>query len=92
LRYTQFDRDMWAWIDARAMWAMGLRSGRDSALLASGYGPHVWLWGKHYALNLMKIPIITAGGLDGRTRALLVERYKPTVLRLQHRLMPCILD
>ena len=30
--------------------------------------------------NLMQIPIIPAGGLDGRTRALLIDRYKPTAL------------
>ena len=58
----------------------GSRAGRDSVLIASGYGPHVWLWGKHYGLNLMQIPIIPAGGLDGRTRALLIDRYKPTAL------------
>lgn len=79
-RYTAFDRDTWAWHDARAMWAMGFRPGRDSALLAFGYGPHVWLWGVHYALNLMKIPIVTAGGLDSRTRARFIEQYRPTIL------------
>ncbi len=62
-RYSQFDREMWMWTNARAMWAMGFRPGRDSALIAFGYGPHVWLWGVHYALNLMEIPIVTAGGL-----------------------------
>ena len=79
-RYTQFDRDMWAWIGARAMWAMGFRPGRDSAMLAFGYGPHVWLWGVHYALNLMGIPIVTAGGVDTRTRAQFIHDYEPTVL------------
>ncbi len=62
-RYTSFDRTIWSWVNARAMWAMGFRPGRDSAMLAFGYGPHVWLWGVHYALNLMGIPILTAGGL-----------------------------
>jgi phenylacetate-CoA ligase len=79
-RYTQFDRRMWAWSDARAMWAMGFRPGRDSALLAFGYGPHVWLWGVHYALNSMGIPILTGGGLDTRTRARFIEQYRPTIL------------
>lgn len=79
-RYTEFDRHMWAWTDARAMWAMGFRPGRDTALLAFGYGPHVWLWGVHYALNLMRIPIITAGGLDSRARARFIDAYKPTIL------------
>ena len=79
-RYTRFDRQMWAWTDARAMWAMGFRPGRDSALLASGYGPHVWLWGVHYALDLMGIAVVTAGGLDTRMRARLIRDYGPTIL------------
>jgi phenylacetate-CoA ligase len=79
-RYTQFDREMWSWTNARAMWSMGFRPGRDSAMLAFGYGPHVWLWGVHYALNLMGIPIVTAGGLDSRARARFVHTYRPTIL------------
>jgi phenylacetate-CoA ligase len=79
-RYTGFDRRMWSWLDARALWAMGLRPGRDSAMLAFGYGPHVWLWGVHYALNLMGIPILTAGGLDTRVRARQIADLRPTVL------------
>lgn len=79
-RYTQFDRRLWAWTNARAMWAMGFRPGRDSALLAFGYGPHVWLWGVHYALQLMGIPIVTGGGLDTRTRARFIAEYRPTIL------------
>jgi phenylacetate-CoA ligase len=79
-RYTRFDRDVWAWADARAMWAMGFRPGRDSALIAFGYGPHVWLWGVHHAFGLMGIPIVTAGGLDSRTRGRFIDRYRPTIL------------
>jgi phenylacetate-CoA ligase len=79
-RYSQFDREMWTWTNARAMWAMGFRPGHDSALIAFGYGPHVWLWGVHYAFNLMGIPIITAGGLDSSARARFIDRYKPTIL------------
>jgi phenylacetate-CoA ligase len=79
-RYSQFDREMWTWTNARAMWAMGFRPGRDSALIAFGYGPHVWLWGVHYALNLMGIPIITAGGLETSARARFIEHYQPTIL------------
>jgi phenylacetate-CoA ligase len=79
-RYTQFDREMWSWTNARALWSMGFRAARDSALLAFGYGPHVWLWGVHYALNLMGIPIVTAGGVDTRARAQFIHDYEPTVL------------
>jgi phenylacetate-CoA ligase len=62
------------------MWAMGFRPGRDVALLAFGYGPHVWLWGVHYAFNLMGIPILTAGGLDTSARARFIDQYRPTIL------------
>jgi phenylacetate-CoA ligase len=79
-RYTALDRSLWSWTNARALWAMGFRPGRDSALLAFGYGPHVWLWGVHYALNLIGIPIVTAGGLDSRTRARFIDQFKPTIL------------
>lgn len=79
-RYTRLDRTMWAWSDARAMYAMRFRSGRDVAMLAFGYGPHVWLWGVHYALNLMGIPILTAGGLDTAMRARLIDTMRPTIL------------
>lgn len=79
-RYTQLDRRIWAWADARAMHAMGFRSGKDSALVAFGYGPHVWLWGVHYALNLMGIPILTGGSLDTRMRARFLDQYRPTIV------------
>jgi phenylacetate-CoA ligase len=79
-RYLSFDRTVWSWLDARALWAMGLRPGLDSAMLAFGYGPHVWLWGVHYALNLMGIPILTAGGLDTRVRARQIDDLRPSVL------------
>lgn len=79
-RYTTTDRDLFAWADARALWSIGLRPGRDVAMLAFGYGPHVWLWGVHFALQLMGIPIVTAGGLDSRVRARFIDLYRPTVL------------
>lgn len=79
-RYTAFDRDLWQWVNARAMWAMGFRPGHDVAMLAFGYGPHVWLWGVHYALNLMGIPIVTAGGLDSATRARTIDAARPSIL------------
>lgn len=79
-RYTGFDRRTWQWANARAMWAMGFRPGRDVAMIAFGYGPHVWLWGVHYALDLMGIPIVTAGGLSSAMRARLIESARPTIL------------
>jgi phenylacetate-CoA ligase len=78
-RYTLVDRDQWAWADARALWAMGVRPG-DRALIAFGYGPHVFLWGLHYALHVLGVPIIPGGGLDTRARARAIATYAPTVL------------
>jgi phenylacetate-CoA ligase len=78
-RFTQFDRELWAWNNARAMYSIGLRSGRDVALLCFGYGPHVFMWGVHYGLNLMGIPIVP-GGVDTATRAAFVDRYRVTLL------------
>lgn len=79
-RYTRFDRDLWAWQDARALYAMGFRAGRDVAMPMFGYGPHVWLWGVHYALDLMGIPILTAGGLPTAMRARLIDSMQPTII------------
>ena len=78
-RYTTFDRDQWAWNDARILWAQGLRAG-DSAFLAFGYGPHVFFWGVHYGLNLMGIPVISGGGMDTKRRAYMIDTFRPTVL------------
>lgn len=79
-RYTHADRDLWAWQNARALYAMGFRGGRDVAMPMFGYGPHVWLWGVHYALNLMGIPILTAGGLPTAMRAWLIASMRPTII------------
>src|SRR5262249_21009301 len=67
-------------VEERGRGGCGFRAGRDAGLLALGYGPHVWLWGVHYALNLMGIPIVTGGGLDTRARARLIQDYTPTIL------------
>lgn len=79
-RYTDFDRHTWVWSNARAMYAMGFRPGTDSAMICFGYGPHVWLWGVHYTLDHMGIPLITAGGLDSTVRARFIDTYRPTIL------------
>ncbi|UGS36896.1 phenylacetate--CoA ligase family protein [Capillimicrobium parvum] len=79
-RYTQFDREMWTWADARAVHAMGIRGGRDVGMMLFGYGPHVAMWGLHHALIHIGVPIVPAGGLDTRTRAASIDRYGPTVI------------
>jgi phenylacetate-CoA ligase len=79
-RHTTHDMHQWAWNDARGLWAMGIRPGRDIALIAFGYAPHVFLWGVHYACNLMGIPVIPGGSLDTARRATFINLFKPTVL------------
>ena len=78
-RYTDLDREMWTWTDARALWAMGVRPG-DRALLCFGYGPHVAMWGMLYGLNLLRVPVIPSGGMDSRGRARAVIEHRPTVI------------
>ncbi len=78
-RYTDFDREMWTWTDARALWAMGVRPG-DRALLCFGYGPHVAMWGMLYALNRIRVPVIPSGGMDSRARAMAIVTYRPSVV------------
>ncbi len=78
-RYTSFDREMWTWTNARALWAMGVRPG-DRAILCFGYGPHVAMWGMLYALNRLQVPVIPSGGMDSRARAFAIATYRPTVV------------
>ncbi|HUN46006.1 MAG TPA: AMP-binding protein, partial [Stellaceae bacterium] len=78
-RYSQLDRELWAWANARALMAMDFRHG-DTVFMITGYGPHVWAWGVQYALNKMGLPLIPGGGMDGRARAGIIQRFQPTVL------------
>ena len=78
-RHTSFDRDMWSWLGARALYAMGVRRG-DIAVNCFGYGTSVAFWGLHYALNHMGIPVIPGGGANTERRSLFIRSYKPTVL------------
>jgi phenylacetate-CoA ligase len=43
-RYSQLDRELWSWANARALHAFGIRPS-DSLLICAGYGPHVFAWG-----------------------------------------------
>lgn len=79
-RYTQRDRQLWAWANARSLYAMGIRSDRDVGMMLFGYGPHVAMWGLHHALLLMAVPQVPVGGMDTRARAAMIERLEPTVL------------
>jgi len=78
-RYSQIDREYWAWSNARAMHAMGFTPA-DTVFMMTGYGPHVWAWGVQMGLAKMGIGLLPGGGMDGAMRAGIVERFKPTVL------------
>ncbi len=78
-RHTTHDRDLWAWVGARALYAMGVRAG-DVAVNCFGYGTSVAFWGLHHALNLMGVPVIPGGAANTERRARFIALYKPTVL------------
>lgn len=78
-RYTHFDRKYWEQANARALYSGGLRTG-DSAFPMVGYGPHVFAWGVQYALTKMGLPVVPGGGMDGKARVGIIERFKPRVL------------
>jgi len=78
-RYTHFDRKFWEQANARALHSGGLRKG-GSAFPMVGFGPHVFAWGVQYTLARMNMPVIPGGGMDGKARAGIIERFRPTVL------------
>ncbi|MDA1101157.1 MAG: AMP-binding protein [Proteobacteria bacterium] len=78
-RYSQIDRDYWAWANARAMHAMDFVAS-DTVFMMTGYGTHVWAWGVQMGLAKMGIGLIPGGGMDGAMRAGIVARFQPTVL------------
>jgi phenylacetate-CoA ligase len=78
-RYSQIDRDLWSWANARALHSFGIRPD-DSMFICAGYGPHVFAWGVQYALAKMGVACIPGGGMTGEARAGVVDRFKPTVL------------
>jgi phenylacetate-CoA ligase len=78
-RYSHLDREAWAWANARALHAFGIRPG-DSVLVCAGYGPHVFAWGVQFALAKMGVACIPGGGMTAEARAMLIDRFKPTVV------------
>ena len=78
-RYSHIDRELWAWASARAMYAFGMRH-TDTVFVCSGYGPHVYAWGVQTALAKMNVAVIPGGGMDSNMRAMIVERFQPTVI------------
>jgi phenylacetate-CoA ligase len=78
-RHTVHDRDLWAWMWARSLWAQGVRPG-DILINCFGYGPFTAFWGAHYAMNLIGCPVIPGGGVPTERRAAFITTYAPTVL------------
>ena len=78
-RYSQIDRELWAWANARAIHSFGIRP-NDSMFICAGYGPHVFAWGVQMALAKMNVACIPGGGMTGEMRANIVQRFKPTVI------------
>lgn len=78
-RYSQIDREYWSWANARAIHSFGIRP-TDSVLMCTGYGPHVFAWGVQYALAKMNVGIVPGGGMTTDMRAMIIERFKPTVI------------
>ena len=61
------------------MHSFGIRPS-DTMLIASGYGPHCFAWGVHFALNRMNVGMVPGGGMTSDMRAMIIDRFKPTVL------------
>lgn len=78
-RHTTFDRDIWSYLAARALYSMGVRPG-DLAVNCYSYGTSVAFWGMHYALNHMGVPVIPGGGANTQRLAMFMENYHPTVM------------
>ena len=78
-RYTHFDRPLWEQANARALHSGGLRKG-DTLFPMVGFGPHVFAWGVQYTAAAMRLPVIPGGGMDGKARAAIIDRFKPTTL------------
>lgn len=78
-RYTHVDRVQWQWANARGMHAMGFRKG-ETTFIMSGYGPHVFAWGVHVALQTLDMPVIPGGGMDSKMRAMIIQRFKPSII------------
>jgi phenylacetate-CoA ligase len=79
-RHTTFDRDVWTYLGARGLYAMGVRPRRDVAINCFSYGTSVAFWGMHYSLNHMGVPVISGGGASTERRGMLIQNYAPTVL------------
>jgi phenylacetate-CoA ligase len=92
-RHTSHDREVFAWMTARALWSYGIRPGYV-ALNCFFYGPSVAAWGLHHGLHLLGCAVIPGGPIPSEKRASMVHLTKPqvllgtpsTLLSLAHRL------
>ncbi len=78
-RHTQHDRDLWAWMCARALWSYGVRPGQ-LAMNCFFYGPSVAAWGMHAGLGLLGCGVVPGGPMPTDRKALFVQELRPQVL------------
>jgi len=78
-RHTTFDRDLWSYLGARGLYAMGIGRG-DIGIICFSYGTSVGFWSMHYSLHHMGVPVISGGGANTERRAMFIQNYRPTVL------------
>lgn len=76
--HTRHDKEVWPYINARGLWAMGVRP-EDVFIICFGYGPHVGFWGIHYGAQLLGCTIIPTGGMDTKRRVSFIDWFRPTV-------------
>ncbi|MDW8093378.1 MAG: AMP-binding protein [Nitrososphaerota archaeon] len=78
---TYHDMEAFSYIDARCLWGMGVRPGRDVVINCFGYGPFSGFWTYHYGVQYkMRIPVIPTGGMSSERRVFFIKEYRPTVL------------
>ncbi|HMG57824.1 MAG TPA: AMP-binding protein [Kofleriaceae bacterium] len=78
-RHTTHDRDIWAWMNARALWSYGVRPG-EVALNCFYYGASVAAWGLHEGLLRLGCPVVPGGAMPPERRAAVVVHVRPAVL------------
>jgi len=78
-RHTTHDRQIWAWLNARALHAFGVRRGQV-ALNCFNYGASVAAWGLHEGLSLCGCPVVPGGAMAPERRAALMLHVRPQII------------
>ncbi|TMQ16360.1 MAG: phenylacetate--CoA ligase [Deltaproteobacteria bacterium] len=78
-RHTTHDRDLWAWMNARALWSYGVRPG-EIALNCFYYGASVAAWGLHEGLVRLGCPVVPGGAMPPERRAAVIPYLRPATI------------